>query len=119
MKKNSIILIDYALQLREEHKLDAHDAILRAGPVRLRPILMTSIATMMSAVPSAMGLGPGSETRSPMADAVLGGLILSTGLSLIVVPCFYVVADRLKMKVSRKKSEDVARAPVPAAHAEV
>jgi multidrug efflux pump subunit AcrB len=119
VKKNSIILIDYALQLREEHKLDAHDAILRAGPVRLRPILMTSIATMMSAVPSAMGLGPGSETRSPMADAVLGGLILSTGLSLIVVPCFYVVADRLKMKVSRKKSEDVARAPVPAAHAEV
>ena len=50
----------------------------RAGPVRLRPILMTAVATMMAAVPSALGLGPGAETRGPMADAVIGGLILST-----------------------------------------
>jgi Cu/Ag efflux pump CusA len=73
---------------------------------------------MMSAVPSAMGLGPGSETRAPMADAVLGGLILSTGLSLIVVPCFYLVADRWKMKMSRNKVETVAHSTAPTAHAQ-
>ena len=54
--------------------------------MRLRPILMTAVATMMAAVPSALGLGPGAETRGPMADAVIGGLILSTVLSLLVVP---------------------------------
>ena len=58
--------------------------------MRLRPILMTTIATMMAAVPSALGLGPGAETRSPMAVAILGGLIVSTVLSLFVVPAFYV-----------------------------
>jgi hydrophobe/amphiphile efflux-1 (HAE1) family protein len=100
VKKNSIILVDYANEVRAhaQEKLDARAAMLRAGPVRLRPILMTAIATLMAAVPSAMGLGPGSETRGPMADAVIGGLVLSTALSLLVVPAFYVVADRLRGK---------------------
>ncbi len=92
VKKNSIILVDYANEVREREHLDAHTAMLRAGPVRLRPILMTAVATMMAAVPSAMGFGPGSETRGPMADAVIGGLVLSTALSLLVVPAFYVVS---------------------------
>jgi hydrophobe/amphiphile efflux-1 (HAE1) family protein len=98
VKKNSIILVDHANEVRAQDKLTAMDAMLRAGPVRLRPILMTAVATLMAAVPSAMGFGPGSETRGPMADAVIGGLVLSTALSLIVVPAFYVVADRLKGK---------------------
>ncbi|HEX8706171.1 MAG TPA: efflux RND transporter permease subunit, partial [Myxococcaceae bacterium] len=93
VKKNSIILMDYALQQRELG-LNAVEAMQRAGPVRLRPILMTSIATMMAAVPAALALGAGSETRQPMAIAVLGGLSVSTVLSLLVVPAFYVVADR-------------------------
>jgi multidrug efflux pump len=96
VKKNSIILVDYATELRHREGLDARTAMLRAGPVRLRPILMTAVATLMAAVPSALGLGPGSETRGPMADAVIGGLVLSTALSLLVVPAFYVVADRLR-----------------------
>jgi hydrophobe/amphiphile efflux-1 (HAE1) family protein len=95
VKKNSIILVDYALQQREQGA-DAVEAMRRAGPVRLRPILMTSIATMMAAVPAALALGAGSETRQPMAIAVLGGLSVSTLLSLVVVPAFYVVADRNK-----------------------
>jgi multidrug efflux pump len=95
VKKNSIILVDYAAEVRHRENLDAVTAMLRAGPVRLRPILMTAVATMMAAVPSALGLGPGAETRGPMADAVIGGLVLSTALSLLVVPAFYVVADRL------------------------
>jgi multidrug efflux pump len=96
VKKNSIILVDYANELRREHGYDALEGIQRAGPVRLRPILMTAIATMMAAVPSALGFGPGAETRAPMADAVIGGLVLSTGLSLFVVPAFYLLAERLK-----------------------
>jgi multidrug efflux pump subunit AcrB len=99
VKKNSIILVDYATEMRHKGK-NAFDAMLEAGPVRLRPIVMTSVATMMSAIPAALSLGPGAETRAPMADAVLGGLVLSTGLSLLVVPAFYVVADRLKQRVS-------------------
>ncbi|WP_037583855.1 efflux RND transporter permease subunit, partial [Stigmatella aurantiaca] len=100
VKKNSIILMDYALQQREEGA-DALEAMRRAGPVRLRPILMTSLATMMAAIPAALALGAGSETRAPMSIAVLGGLSVSTVLSLLVVPAFYVVADRLKDRVGR------------------
>jgi multidrug efflux pump len=101
VKKNSIILVDYALQQRELGA-DAMQAMLRAGPVRLRPILMTSTATMMSAVPAALALGAGSETRAPMSIAVLGGLSVSTVLSLLVVPAFYVVADRLKTRLGNR-----------------
>jgi multidrug efflux pump subunit AcrB len=95
VKKNSIILVDYANQIRQEEKVDALTAMLRAGPIRLRPILMTSIATFMAAVPIALALGPGAEIRSPMAIAVIGGLVISTAMSLLVVPAFYVIADRL------------------------
>ena len=93
-KKNSIILVDYANRLRERG-LDPLSAMREAGPVRLRPILMTSIATLMAAVPAALGLGEGSETRVPMAVAVIGGLLVSTALSLYVVPAFYVLAERI------------------------
>jgi hydrophobe/amphiphile efflux-1 (HAE1) family protein len=108
VKKNAILLVEYANQAREhEPPLDARDAMKKAGPLRLRPILMTTVATMMSAVPPILGLGPGTETRSPMAAAVLGGLVVSTVLSLLVVPAFYVVTDRAKGRLaallSRKK----------------
>jgi multidrug efflux pump subunit AcrB len=103
VKKNSIILVDYALQQREQGA-DAVEAMRRAGPVRLRPILMTSIATMMAAVPAALALGAGSETRQPMSIAVLGGLSVSTLLSLVVVPAFYVVADRYKAKLLGRRA---------------
>jgi hydrophobe/amphiphile efflux-1 (HAE1) family protein len=103
VKKNSIILVDYANEVRGHDKCDAREAMRRAGPVRLRPILMTAVATLMAAVPSALGLGPGAETRGPMADAIIGGLALSTLLSLFVVPAFYVVADDVKGKLSRSR----------------
>ena len=103
VKKNSIILVDYALQQRETGA-DAVEAMRRAGPVRLRPILMTSLATMMAAVPAVLALGAGSETRAPMAVAVLGGLSVSTVLSLLVVPAFYVVADRVKARWTHRSA---------------
>jgi hydrophobe/amphiphile efflux-1 (HAE1) family protein len=92
VKKNSIILVDYANQNRLRGKKPG-EAMLIAGPIRLRPIIMTSIATMMAAIPPALGLGPGTEIRSPMAIAVIGGVLISTALSLIVVPSFYVKLD--------------------------
>jgi multidrug efflux pump len=114
VKKNSIILVDYATQIREERHLTAMASMLEAGPVRLRPILMTSLATMMAAVPAALGLGPGSETRGPMADAVLGGLILSTGLSLLVVPSFYIVFDRIRSRIFKTKDAQIVPVVPPA-----
>ncbi|HEX8538188.1 MAG TPA: efflux RND transporter permease subunit, partial [Cystobacter sp.] len=111
VKKNSIILVDYAL-LQREQGADATEAMLRAGPVRLRPILMTTLATMMAAVPAALALGAGSETRAPMSVAVLGGLSLSTVLSLLVVPAFYVVADRVKTRLGRRLGGSSGDAPL-------
>ncbi len=107
VKKNSIILVDYANEVREHEHLDAAESMKRAGPVRLRPILMTAVATLMAAVPSALGLGPGAETRGPMADAIIGGLILSTALSLFVVPAFYVLTDRAKARFARRRADAV------------
>ncbi|HEX8825494.1 MAG TPA: efflux RND transporter permease subunit [Archangium sp.] len=104
VKKNSIILVDYALQQREQGA-NAVEAMQRAGPVRLRPILMTTLATMMAAVPAVLALGAGSETRRPMSVAVLGGLSVSTVLSLLVVPAFYVVADRMMTRWSKLRGQ--------------
>jgi len=105
VKKNSILLVEYADQVHEHEGIDHHAAMLRAGPLRLRPILMTTVATMMSAVPPILGLGPGTETRSPMAAAVLGGLTVSTILSLVVVPAFYVVSNRAKQMLWKSKNK--------------
>lgn len=114
VKKNSILLVEYANQVSEHEGLDALSAMRKAGPLRLRPILMTTIATMMAAVPPVLGIGPGTETRSPMAAVVLGGLTVSTVLSLLVVPAFYVVANRLKEKM--RPREAVPAPPVTEAN---
>lgn len=107
VKKNSIILVDYATQFRQQG-MEAREAMEKAGPIRLRPILMTATATLMAAIPPALGLGPGSEIRAPMAIAVIGGLVLATVLSLLVVPAFYVASDhlasRFKNRIRRKRS---------------
>ena len=103
VKKNSIILVDYANQNRERG-MDALAAMKLAGPVRLRPILMTSAATMMAALPPALGLGPGAEIRTPMAIAVIGGVLVSSFLSLLVVPAFYVSADHVVVRLRAARS---------------
>lgn len=97
---NAIVLVDYAGQLKGRG-YSTDEALALAGQVRLRPILMTTIATMMAAIPAALQLGAGSETRAPMSVAVLGGLLVSTGLSLLVVPAFYVVTDRILASLTR------------------
>jgi multidrug efflux pump len=109
VKKNSIILVDYANNFRRQG-FGAREAMEKAGPIRLRPILMTATATLMAAIPPAIGLGPGSEIRMPMAIGVIGGLVLSTLLSLIVVPAFYVISDKLALK-KKKPAEETTPAP--------
>src|SRR5688572_29879738 len=96
VKKNSIILVDYTNQLRQEG-MSVEEAVLAACPVRLRPILMTSVATVAGAVPAVLGLGPGAETRAPMARGIIGGIVLSTLVTLVLVPVFYVLVERLRV----------------------
>jgi multidrug efflux pump subunit AcrB len=90
--KNAILIVDYINQLRKSG-FERTEAILKAGPVRLRPIMMTTAATILGMLPIALGLGAGSELRSPMAVAIAGGLVTSTILSLIVVPVVYAILD--------------------------
>ncbi len=88
VKKNSILLVDFTNERRKQG-MPAREALLDACPVRLRPILMTSIATIAAAVPPALAIGPGAETRIPMAVVIIGGVLVSTILTLFVVPCAY------------------------------
>ncbi len=88
VKKNSIMLVEFANHLRREGK-GAQQAIIEACQIRLRPILMTSFATIAAAIPAALALGPGAESRIPMSMVIIGGVSLSTFLTLLVVPAFY------------------------------
>jgi HAE1 family hydrophobic/amphiphilic exporter-1 len=90
--KNGILLVDYINQMRDQG-MNRTEAILKAGPTRLRPILMTSMAMIVGMVPSAFSTGSGSEFRSPMSLAVIGGVISSTFLTLLVVPVVYSLID--------------------------
>jgi multidrug efflux pump subunit AcrB len=92
--KNSILIVEYANQLKEKG-LDTVAAIAESGRIRLRPILMTSVATIMGAIPIALGLGAGSLSRRPLGYAIVGGVFFSTALTLFLVPVAYVMLDRL------------------------
>ncbi len=93
VKKNSIILVDYTNQLRAEGR-SIREALEEACPIRLRPIVMTSFSTVAGAIPAAIAFGPGSETRVPMAVSVMGGVLVSTLLTLFVVPALYSLVTR-------------------------
>ena len=90
--KNAILLVDFTNQMRREG-MDREQALRRAGPLRLRPILMTAFTTMAAVVPVAMALSEGGEQRAPMAVAVIGGMMTSTFLTLLVIPCVYTLMD--------------------------
>ena len=112
VKKNSILLVEFTNAKRFIDGFSVRDAILFAGPVRLRPILMTSLATLAAAVPPALALGPGAESRIPMAITVIGGVIVSTFFTLLVVPCAYSLMVNLESK-SRPEAELYGAAPKP------
>lgn len=102
VKKNAILLVDYITTLRARG-MSRKDAILEAGPVRLKPILMTTFAMIFGMMPIAIGIGEGSETRAPMAIATVGGLLSSLFLTLIVVPVIYDVFDRFGERFTKKQ----------------
>ncbi|MFP5520472.1 MAG: efflux RND transporter permease subunit [Bdellovibrionia bacterium] len=101
-KKNSILLVEFTNQVREQTKKPVGEALLEACPIRLRPILMTSVATVAAAFPLVIGSDLGSETRMPMGLSIIGGTIFSTILTLFVVPALYLVLSPLE---SKKKIE--------------
>jgi HAE1 family hydrophobic/amphiphilic exporter-1 len=91
--KNAILVIEFTKQLREQG-METREALLHAGPLRLRPILMTTLATLGGMLPLALGVEAGSSTQAPLATVVIGGLIASTALSLLVVPTLYLAISR-------------------------
>ncbi|MGQ9677155.1 MAG: efflux RND transporter permease subunit [Chloroflexota bacterium] len=99
--KNSILLVDFINQLRRRG-LGMREAIMEAGPIRLRPILMTTLAMIFGMVPVALGIGAGSEMRQPMAISVIGGLVTSTALTLVIVPVVYTLIDDISRWVLRR-----------------
>ncbi|QDK39758.1 efflux RND transporter permease subunit [Bdellovibrio sp. NC01] len=109
VKKNSILLIDFTNSVRDRNpNAHANEALKEACPVRLRPIIMTSVATISAAVPSALATGAGSETFRPMAITLIGGVFVSTLLTLYVVPVTYSLVDRFRKRDVRK--QEVAEA---------
>ena len=105
VKKNAILLVDYTNVLRERG-LSRREAILEAGPVRLRPILMTTFAMVFGMIPVAFGMGEGAESRAPMGIAVIGGLLTSLFLTLVVVPAAYDLFDDFQGFFKKRKKKD-------------
>jgi hydrophobic/amphiphilic exporter-1 (mainly G- bacteria), HAE1 family len=111
--KNGILLIDFVNQARGEGK-DRLTAILEAGRIRLRPIIMTTAAMIFGMLPLALAIGEGAEQRAPMAHAVIGGLITSTILTLFVVPAVYTILDDLSSGWARRReARATSEAPAP------
>jgi multidrug efflux pump len=111
--KNSILLVDYTNKLRDRG-METRDALLEAGRVRLRPILMTSVAVVMGAVPIALALGAGSISRRPLGYAIVGGVVFSTALTLFIVPLVYSLMEAARVRV-RSATRRTATQPVPVA----
>ncbi len=111
---NAIVLVDYIKRLIDSG-MDRNQAIIEAGRVRLRPILMTALATILAMLPMATGLGEGAETQAPMATVVIGGLIASTFITLLLIPVVYSVFDDWGKKIRKKfKKTDIAEVQLPA-----
>jgi multidrug efflux pump len=101
VKKNAIMMIDVAIHLQRDEGMEAHKAIHDAAVVRLRPIMMTTAAAVLGAVPLAIGIGQGASLRQPLGITVMGGLILSQVFTLYTTPVIYLYLDRLRARLAR------------------
>ena len=107
VKKNGIMMIDFALEAQRKEGKTAADAIYEACVIRFRPIMMTTMAALMGTLPIALGFGAGAESRRPLGLAVVGGLLFSQFLTLFVTPVFYITFDKIQTRLSRRFSAGV------------
>jgi multidrug efflux pump len=112
VKKNAIMIVDFALEAERKEGKPPHEAIFQASLLRFRPILMTTLAAMLGALPMLLGTGTGSELRRPLGLAIIGGLALSQLLTLFTTPVIYLFFDRLALRFGRKGAE-TASEPAP------
>jgi multidrug efflux pump len=105
VKKNAIMMIDFALEAEREQHLPPREAIYQACLLRFRPILMTTMAAILGAMPLMLGRGTGSELRQPLGIAIIGGLIFSQMLTLYTTPVIYLYFDRLAARLTRRRPE--------------
>jgi multidrug efflux pump subunit AcrB len=117
VKKNGIMLVDFAQHVEKEQGLTAEDSIYQACIMRFRPILMTTMAALLGGVPMMLGSGVGSELRQPLGYAIVGGLALSQILTLYTTPVVYIYLDRLQSWLfggSKRAAVSGAATPAPA-----
>ena len=104
VKKNAIMMVDFALQSKKTKGISPREAIYQACLLRLRPILMTTVAAIAGALPLALSTGDGAELRQPLGVAMIGGLILSQVLTLYTTPIVYLGLERLKVAINPRKT---------------
>jgi multidrug efflux pump len=115
VKKNAIMMIDFALEAQRLEGKSTADAIFEACMLRFRPILMTTMAALLGALPLALGTGMGFELRRPLGITIVGGLILSQLLTFYTTPVLYLAFDRLRLRIQGKQRPDHGAGPAPSA----
>jgi multidrug efflux pump len=117
VKKNGIMMVDFALEAERHHGKSSTDAIYEACLLRFRPIMMTTMAALLGALPLALGHGTGSELRQPLGYTMVGGLIVSQALTLFTTPVIYLYLDRLSLWLKRRHKSHPVEAEARALHA--
>jgi HAE1 family hydrophobic/amphiphilic exporter-1 len=113
---NAIVLVDYINLMRREHNMSVRDAVVEAGRLRLRPILLTTFTTILALIPLSIGIGAGGELQASLARVVIGGLTASTFITLFLIPIVYVTTASLLERVrvyAGRFSRESAEVPVP------
>ncbi len=105
VKKNGIMMVDFAIEEERQEGVDAQESIHRACMIRFRPIMMTTMAALFGSLPIALGIGAGGDARQPMGLAVVGGLFFSQVMTLYVTPVFYVYFDKLSHWLARRNTD--------------